>query len=111
MISYVSYSPISDGELGQLTSHKKFQVNISKFHEDILNFRFPELVLFLGLEFTVKAVSIKSRVVSRQGEGQINLQQKYEHNISKNRRDVAQFPHERTMYKLLMISLNSVQTK
>ena len=44
MILNVSYSP-SDWEHGQLTSQKKFQVNILKFHEDIVKFRFSELRL------------------------------------------------------------------
>ena len=77
MILNVSYSP-SDWEHGQLTSHKKFQLNISKFHEDIVKFRFSELMLNSGLKFTVKAVSIKSHAASRQIDGLIKLQQKFE---------------------------------
>ena len=59
MISDVSYSP-SDLEHGQLTSHKKFQLNILKYHVDIVKFRFFELCLCSGLKFAVKAVSIKN---------------------------------------------------
>ena len=77
MILNVSYSP-SDWEHGQLKSHKKFQLNISKFHEDIVKFRFSELMLNSGLKFTVKAVSIKSHAASRQIDGLIKLQQKFE---------------------------------
>ena len=55
MISNVSYS-LGDGEHGQLTSHKKFHLNISKFHEDKVKFRFTELVSCSGLKFAVKAV-------------------------------------------------------
>ena len=110
MILNVSYSP-SDWEHGQLKSHKKFQLNISKFHEDIVKFRFSELMLFSGLKFTVKAVSIKSHVSSRQREGQIKLHQKFELDTLKNGRDMAHFPPESTMYTLLTISLYSVWTK
>ena len=99
MILNVSYS-LSDWEHGQLKSHKKFQLNISKFYEDIVKFRFSELMLFSGLKFTVKAVSIKSHVSSRQREGQIKLHQKFELDISNNGRDMAHFPPESTMYTL-----------
>ena len=103
MILNVSYSP-SDWEHGQLKSHKKFQLNFSKFHEDIVKFRFSELMLFSGLKFTVKAVSIKSHVSSRQRKGHIKLHLKFELDALKNGRDMAHFPPESKMYKLLTIS-------
>ena len=57
--------------------------------QDIVKFCFFELVLCLGLKFTViKAASIKSHVASRQGDGQIILHQKFELKISKNGRDI-----------------------
>ena len=81
---------------------------ISRFRYS--KFRLSELALCLGLKFTVKAVSIKSHVASRR-EGQINLHQKFELNISRNGGDMALFPSERTMFTLLTILLYSVQTK
>ena len=89
MILNVSYSP-SDLEHSQLTSHKKFELKILKYHVDIVKLRFFELYLCSGLKFVVEAVSIKSHVASRQGECQIDLHRKFELDISKNGRDIAQ---------------------
>ena len=96
MILNVSYSP-GDLEHGQLTSHKKFKLKILKYHVDIVKLRFFELQLCSGLKFAVQAVSIKSHVASRQREGQINLHQKFELDISKNGRDIAQLRTESKM--------------
>ena len=43
-------------------------------------------------------------MASRQGEGQINLHQKFELDTLQNGRDMAHFPPVSTMYTLLMIS-------
>ena len=92
----VSYSP-GDWEHGQLTSHKKFQLNISKIHEDMAKFRFSAIWTTFGPKFHCNS-SCKQNVVSRQKEGLINLHQKFELDISKNARDIAQYLPESTMY-------------
>ena len=69
------------------------------------------MYLCSGLKFAGKAVSIKSNVVGPRGEGQINLHQKFELDISKNGRDITQLRTESKMYTLLMISLYCVYSR
>ena len=66
---------------------------------------FSELAISSGLNFTADADSIKKHIASLQKEGQIKLYQKFELNISKNGRDIAQFRLESRMYTILTISL------
>ena len=58
----------------------------------------------LAQNFTVTANSNKSHVACHQEEGQINLLQKLEINISKNGRDIAQFLPKKLNVHIMILS-------
>ena len=62
------------------------------------NSGFRRYELRLAQNFTVTAHANKSHVTSRQEKGLINLHQKFELDITKNARDIAQYLPESTMY-------------